>query len=379
METRFLQKFTKGIVKANQKLQEEETREKTKGYEQSKKAPDPSQLHARALEEARKEKAEQYENEAIENEAYMKEYFKAKKEVEKNTTNGEESWRRNRQEEGYSEHPQEALENLEEEAEETEEYWKTHPQEQKEMREEDGQSSRSSSSWHAEEDALENEKYFNYPKKKNTFYQPQIPKKPVSDYDTPRLWTGKEDAMQSQKSFAAGQKEQSMSSQSQNTLDSEQESPAIPQSREPFQNKEQGESLPLQPLSQYIHMASTTLPSPLLQKSKTRGFIKPLSKEEIPDTKAGLIQIRQLIKDHAVTYISCPGPLRPIAIRKMGAVETVSIVLDEQGISQVIKEFSEASRIPYMEGLFKAVVGDLMITAVITEIGSRFTITRIMQ
>ncbi len=406
---RFLRKFTQEVIQANQKLLGEEAQEKLQGYHQCILPPTPSTLHEQAMLEARKRKAEEFEIEALENELYLKEIKKdlpeenpSYKELERESEENEVYQLKHPEEEkmekeiimyegyskhpsptedldkmyeGYSKHPSPTedldkmyegyskhpspTEDLDKEAIENEKYRKEHPSIKEEIPEyHPPHAPIPEKPWHEEEkaqsplgeieeEAEQNEKYEKeHPPLKEELYTPMITppsKKTLTDYDQPRLYPG-----------------------------------AKP-SPKPYQIAPASESLPIAPLSKYTHIESTELPTPMLQKAKTGGFIKPIRKEETPNTKAGLLRMKEIIKDHAVTYINCPGPLKPVMIKRMGIQEVLKIALDEKGIRQVIQEFAEASRIPITGGVFKAVVDNLMITAVITEIGSRFTITRTLQ
>lgn len=347
----FLQKFAHGVIKANKRMLEQESEEKTRGYEPSQEIPDLHELHEQALLEARREKADSFEIEAIENEMYLKE-MKQNIPYNKERENKEQE-----REEGTTisnnTHRHEPKEKLEEEFDEKEEYMQIHePETQNEVKARWEEGYHEPQTWDLEGEAEENEAYqkAHPPEEERAFYKSPIepPLTRLTDYDKPRLYTKEPEMEQSKKSFQLTQIE----------------------------------SPPVAPLSRFVHQESTAYPSPMLQKAQTRGFIKPVSQEEILDTRAGLLKMKELIKDHAVTYISCPGPFKPVSIKRMGIPEMLKIALDEAGVRQVIKEFSEASRIPYTgdEGIFKAVVGDLMITAVITEtVGSRFTILRVIQ
>ncbi len=347
----FLQKFAQGVIKANKKMLEQESEEKTRGYEPSQEVPALHELHEQALLEARRKKADSFEIDAIENEMYIKEMkqnvsYDRERENEEQENGGEETPASYKT---YNHEPKE------ERDEEKEKYAQIpEPEAHDEVKAHGEEGYHEPQTWDLEGEAKENEVYQKaHPPEEEgkSFYKSPIesPLRKLTDYDQPRLYT---------------------------------EKPAMEQSKKTDQSASQIESLPVAPLSRYVHQESTTYPLPMLQKTQTRGFIKPASQEEILDTKAGLLKMKDLIKDHAVTYINCPGPLKPVAIKRMGIPEMLKIALDEAGVRQVIKEFSEASRIPYTgsEGIFKAVVGDLMITAIITEtVGSRFTILRVIQ
>jgi len=102
-----------------------------------------------------------------------------------------------------------------------------------------------------------------------------------------------------------------------------------------------------------------------------------LAGEKIP-TGFELGKINNLIKDPRVTEIECPGPGKYILVRTMNKVTVTKNTLSQSEIQTIIDKFSQDSKIPVIGGLFKAAVGNLIITAVISDIvGQRFIITKI--
>jgi hypothetical protein len=88
-------------------------------------------------------------------------------------------------------------------------------------------------------------------------------------------------------------------------------------------------------------------------------------------------KINPFVYDNKITSIECPGPGKIVLIKAMGSVSTTNITLSDEEIKDVIVKFSQVAKIPLIEGVFKAAVGNLMITAVISGfVGSRFVITK---
>ncbi len=402
----FLDKFTEELIKSNKKAMSQESAEKTKGYLPAIDVPDLHDLHEMALLEARREKSDQFEIEAIENEMYMKEYLKShdpdqdlnqaiempsmqeiteqpypikqqlfdEEAVENETYNNQHLEETTPEEESIPTYPQYQPKlnfneekpiasnnqfkpkfneekqftptskelDFDEEAVENEQYGKEHIPEL-EIEEVTLTNAYQPRQEDIDNEAVENEQYGKeHPAHEEDLYTSQITPlgEKLSAYDTPKLYDGKK-------------------------LYPQQASPPVEQRMRAWQ---------------FPSHQQKAVPLTMNLDSKRGGFIRPLSKEEIPDTITGLANLKELITDHAVTYINCPGPLKPLSIKRMGIPETIRIMLDEQKIQQVIQEFSDASRIPYIDGIFKAIVEDLMITAVINEaVGSRFTITRMMR
>jgi len=116
--------------------------------------------------------------------------------------------------------------------------------------------------------------------------------------------------------------------------------------------------------------------SPQIQKNPAIASITPLP-QPLPEGFS-LDKIDSLIADKAITMIECPGPNKPVLVKDfMGRTSPTMITLSEQDARKVIEKFSEAAKIPLMEGLFKAAIGNLVITAVLSEfVGSRFIINK---
>ena len=84
-----------------------------------------------------------------------------------------------------------------------------------------------------------------------------------------------------------------------------------------------------------------------------------------------------LIKDPAVTEIECTDADRPLLVRKAGTVQRTRVRLSIEEIYQLIAEFSQKTRIPVIEGTFKAALNNLILTAILSEtLGPRFILQK---
>jgi len=114
------------------------------------------------------------------------------------------------------------------------------------------------------------------------------------------------------------------------------------------------------------------LPQPTVPK------LKPQPTPRTPSKIEGEIDLGKLngfLTDKAVTLIECPGPNKFIFVKKAGQVNLTKTALSQEEIEAIIENFSEKSRIPVIGGVFKASVGNLTITAVVSEfVGSKFII-----
>ena len=100
-------------------------------------------------------------------------------------------------------------------------------------------------------------------------------------------------------------------------------------------------------------------------------------REQIMGNVVNPEKINFLIDDEKINAVECVGPGKPVLARTFEGVKTTNVSLNEKEIGEIINRFSEQSKIPVEEGTFKAVVGNLMITAVVSDlVGSRFIITK---
>lgn len=103
----------------------------------------------------------------------------------------------------------------------------------------------------------------------------------------------------------------------------------------------------------------------------------PIKQTVQQPTINGLTKIQQFLENPFIRGIECTGPGRPLVLNKQGVIQTTNIILSNEEINQYIKEISQKTRIPLLPGLFKAIFGNHIITAVISEfVGSRFIIER---
>lgn len=92
-----------------------------------------------------------------------------------------------------------------------------------------------------------------------------------------------------------------------------------------------------------------------------------------------LEKLNPLIKDPAVKTVECNGPDENIIVRGTMGTKRTNIILDKEEIDQIIKKFSETTKIPIHEGFFRVVVGKLILSAIISDvIGSKFIIKKMM-
>jgi hypothetical protein len=84
-----------------------------------------------------------------------------------------------------------------------------------------------------------------------------------------------------------------------------------------------------------------------------------------------------LVNDPNVQAIECNGPEEPIVVRGSMGAKNTNIILNEEEENEILRRFSESSRIPIHEGIYKIVVGKLILSAIVSEVvGSKFIIRK---
>jgi len=102
-------------------------------------------------------------------------------------------------------------------------------------------------------------------------------------------------------------------------------------------------------------------------------YLKPIPNAGI---EIDLWKLNPLIKDPAVRIIEVNPDEKVIVTGAMGTRQT-GITLNKEDIDRVINKFSELSKIPTNEGIYKVAVGNLIISAIISEVvGSKFIIRK---
>ncbi|RLG11014.1 hypothetical protein DRN73_06450 [Candidatus Pacearchaeota archaeon] len=93
--------------------------------------------------------------------------------------------------------------------------------------------------------------------------------------------------------------------------------------------------------------------------------------------KLDLGKLNPLIQDPLVQTIECQGPDKKIIVRTPRERKT-EISLTKQEIDDIIDKFSKQAKIPVEEGIFRVVVGNLNLSAIISNIiGTKFIIKKL--
>ncbi len=124
------------------------------------------------------------------------------------------------------------------------------------------------------------------------------------------------------------------------------------------------------------------IPEPEESLEETTGEIQE-EQEQIEPTyeeEEGLYlgELANIILDPNVIGIECPGPRKLVLVRTLSKTLPSRIMLENEEIDHILISFSRESRIPRISGVFKAIVNNMVITAIDSEFaGPRFIITKI--
>lgn len=131
------------------------------------------------------------------------------------------------------------------------------------------------------------------------------------------------------------------------------------------------------PVPQFLREAA----KPTLRVPETRlppqfSYLKPTATQ----VELELGKLNPLIADPAVNVVECNGADQQVMVRGRMGTKPTAITLTKEEIDEVIKTFSEKSKIPAEEGAVKIALGNFVLSAIISEeAGSRFIITKIPQ
>ncbi len=124
------------------------------------------------------------------------------------------------------------------------------------------------------------------------------------------------------------------------------------------------------------------IPSPLQQRgdvfpSRGLGLMRIQPRISTMGERVPLGRLIPFLNDPAVLGIECPGAGKNLLVHKFGAIQTTSVVLVEDEINEIMKNISERTRIPIIQGVFKAALDNIIVTAVVSEfVGTRFYIEK---
>jgi hypothetical protein len=106
------------------------------------------------------------------------------------------------------------------------------------------------------------------------------------------------------------------------------------------------------------------------------AYLKPVPVEE--KEEFGKIDI--LLQDPNVEAIECSGENEELIVRGTMGEQKTEIKMSKKEIDDLINKFSELTKIPVTEGIYKVVFGKLILLAVISEVvGSKFLIKKMKK
>jgi hypothetical protein len=112
---------------------------------------------------------------------------------------------------------------------------------------------------------------------------------------------------------------------------------------------------------------------PVQQLPSHLEYLKPLP---APVIEIDLYKLNHLLQDPAVKSI-IGNPDEKVSVVVPVGTRRTNIVLSKEDIDRIINVFSEKSKIPVTEGIYKVVVGNLTLSAIISQvIGPRFIIKK---
>lgn len=125
------------------------------------------------------------------------------------------------------------------------------------------------------------------------------------------------------------------------------------------------------PTNYPIRRPTLFIPKPKLpQRFK---YLRPVP----TDLEIDLGKLNSLINDPLVKNIECNGPGQNVVIVGIMGRKKTNIFLSKEEISEIVKKFSETTKIPIHEGIFRAVAGKLIFSAIISNLlGSKFIIKK---
>lgn len=114
------------------------------------------------------------------------------------------------------------------------------------------------------------------------------------------------------------------------------------------------------------------IPAPRLPKRFS--YLRPTPK----NVNIELGKLNSLINDPGVRAIECQGPNTGIFVSGSMGRKKTNIVLSNDEINQIIDKFSEETKIPAGEGVYRVVAGNLIFSAVISSVTNKRFIIRKM-
>ena len=137
-------------------------------------------------------------------------------------------------------------------------------------------------------------------------------------------------------------------------------------------------TFPLSPTGSFRPLPYNIPPIMLRQRPQApKIYLAPQTESWLVNIQS-LKRIQPLLTDKTITSIECSGPGMPIMIARGSYTQSTPLHFTVDEINKIIKEISERTKILLnASGVFKAAIGDIIITAVLSEfVGARFVIQK---
>ena len=136
----------------------------------------------------------------------------------------------------------------------------------------------------------------------------------------------------------------------------------------------------------------TMIPSSMMSKKENisafpinrQETIAPIKLQQFSQSMISVLQqkpferILPLINNPMISSVECPGHGKNFIINKSGLIQAISMSLTQEEIDEIMDEFSSKTKIPLIKGVFRAALGNLIISAVLSDfVGTRFHIEKI--
>lgn len=125
-----------------------------------------------------------------------------------------------------------------------------------------------------------------------------------------------------------------------------------------------------------IHeMEEHRIPQPNFQPPPYVPQLRQPNPAQTPQTSLG--KINTILNDPSVFAVECQGAGKNVLVNRGGKILVSQTILSEDEIKEVLGDFSQKTRIPLQQGVFRTLYQDLLITAIISEfVGTRFVIQK---
>jgi len=118
---------------------------------------------------------------------------------------------------------------------------------------------------------------------------------------------------------------------------------------------------------------------PQTSPQKAEEITPEFQPEAIPTKIPEFQKINQFIANPKISLIECPGENNQVRVGVFGVKKLTQVSLSQEEMKKIVNRFSKDTKLPLLEGTFKAVAHNLIITANISKRGKilNFIITKV--